>query len=137
MRDTTQYIEIKGRKFALNKFDPFFGNFIAFRLLSLQPKKGSDLPLENLIQSFMEGNYEEYEKFTKKVLRYCSEVLPSGEVPIINSENNIAITGLDAPLMMELFTREMIFNLEGFFGEDTEAQNQMEKREDSILTNKQ
>lgn len=132
MRETKKIIEIRGRKFILNKFDPFFGNFIAFKIFSLQSDSNKEFNLELLLKSFITGSYEEYENFTKRILKYCSEVLPAGEIPVINSEGNIAIMELDTPLMMELFTREMMFNIEGFFEGDPEALAQIEKESQSI-----
>lgn len=131
MREPKKVIEIRGRKFVLNKFDPFFGNFIALKLFSLQsPDK--EFNMELFMKGIISGSYEEYESFTKRILKYCSEVLASGEVPVINSEGNIAVIELDTPLMMELFTREMMFNIEGFFEGDPEALAQIEKENQSI-----
>lgn len=132
MRETKKIIEIRGRKFILNKFDPFFGNFIAFKIFSLQSDSNKEFNLELLLKSFITGSYEEYENFTKRILKYCSEILPAGDIPVINSEGNIAILELDTPLMMELFTREMMFNIEGFFEGDPEALAQIEKENQSI-----
>lgn len=131
MRETKKTIEIRGRKFILNKFDPFFGNYIALKLFSLQ-EEGKDFNFELFMKGFTSGSYEEYESFTKRILKYCSEILPAGETPVINSEGNIAIIELDTPMMMELFTREMMFNIEGFFENDPEAKAQIEKATESI-----
>ena len=120
IREDKKYIEMEGRKFSISKFDPFFGSFLAFKLFSLTGDKKLNLPL--ILQSLMGGKFEEFESLSKQVLKYASEKLPSGEVPIINEENNIAIVGLTAKMSMDLFIEIMIFNLSDFF-EDTPDQN--------------
>lgn len=129
-RETSQTIEIKGRKFILNKFDPFYGSYLAFKVFSMQGKK--DLNMSHILGCILGDNFEEFEKVTKQILKYCSEILPSGKVSLINSEGNIAVMDLTTDFTMELLSRELIFNLEGFFTEDQEAQNLMEHPKESI-----
>ena len=122
IREDKKYVEVEGRKFSISKFDPLFGSFLAFKLFSQSGKKQVSLPL--ILQGLMGGNFEEFENLSKQVLKYAAEKLPSGEVPVVNEEKNIAIVGLTAKMTMDLFIELMIFNLSDFF-EDTpeEAQN--------------
>ena len=114
-RETQKVIEVKGRKFILNKFDPFFGSYLAFKVFSLQGKGKESESLEVVLNTMMGKDFKTFESLIKKVLAYCSEVLPAGNTPIINSEGNIAIIGLNAPMVTSLFIQSVMFNLSDFF----------------------
>lgn len=111
-------IEIKGRKFVINKFDPFFGSYIAFKVLNLSQVEGSSS--DRIISAFstlMGKDLNEFETIQKKVLSYCNENLAAGEIPLINSEGNIAVINLTAPMAMSLFIQTIMFSLSDFFEE--------------------
>lgn len=111
-------IEIKGRKFTLNKFDPFFGSYMAFKVLNLgQVDESSSDRIISVFNTLMGKDLNEFETIQKKVLSYCSENLPAGEVPLINSEGNIAIINLTAPMAMSLFIQTIMFSMSDFFEE--------------------
>lgn len=118
IRETKKTIEVKGRKFILNKFDPFFGSYLAFKVFSLQGKGNESL--EVILNTMMGTDFKTFETLSKRVLKYCSELLPAGEVPVINNENNISITGLTSPMVTSLFIQSVMFNITDFFDEDPE-----------------
>lgn len=112
-RKTSKTLEIEGRKFVLNQFDPLFGSYFSFKMMAISNvhKLSPDMILSNLT-----GNsYEEFETNYKKILKYCSEILPSGKVPLINEEGNIAITNFAPALAIQLSLELIMFNLDGFF----------------------
>lgn len=118
IRETKKTVEVKGRKFILNKFDPFFGSYLSFKVFSLQGKGKESI--EVVLNTMMGTDYKNFETLSKRVLKYCSELLPAGEIPIINSEGNISITGLTAPMVTSLFIQSVMFNITDFFEEDPE-----------------
>lgn len=115
-RVTKKYINIKDRKFALNKFDPLYGSYMALKMMTASGNNGLDV--QSLISDLMGSSSEEFEKTQKGVLKYCSEVLPSGEVPLINEEGNIAVMGLTAPMAMSLFIQTIMFAISDFFEDE-------------------
>lgn len=127
IRITKKHIEIEGRKFVLNKFDPFFGSYMAFKVFS----QGTESGLENLISKLIGETPEEMEKLQKRVLTYCSEVLPIGEVPVINSEGNFAVPDVTAPMMMSLFFQSVMFSMTDFF-ESGALQDLMETQQPRV-----
>lgn len=125
-RITYKVIEIDNRKFRINKFDPLFGAYIASKfLVNRLDKFNPDKIVENLLQS---NNFEEFEAFQKRVLSYCEEILPNTKAKVINSEGNIGIINLTAPMVMSLFIQTIMFSFEDFFEEGVEVP-QMENQE--------
>ena len=125
-RITYKIIEINDRKFKINKFDPFFGAYIASKfLINRSDKIDLDKIIESLLQS---NNFDGFESFQKKVLSYCEEVLPNTNAKVINSEGNIGIINLTAPMVMSLFIQTIMFSFEDFFEEGVEVP-QMENQE--------
>ena len=43
VRETRKTLEVEGRQFVINKFDPLFGSFIAMKILSLPLPKIANL----------------------------------------------------------------------------------------------
>lgn len=112
-RNTKKTLEIGGRKFVLNQFDPLFGSYFSFKMLSIGniDKLSPDIILSNIAGD----SYETFENNYKKILKYCSEVLPAGEVPVINEEGNIAVVNFTPTLAIQLSLELIMFNLEDFF----------------------
>lgn len=122
-RITEKIFEEGGRKFIISKFDPLFGAYLSLQLFgSLSDSSSRDINIENLITKLMGDNYEEFLSKNKKVLSYCREELPSGKVPVINSEGNIAIIGMTGPLLIKLIMETLMFSLQDFFGSEGENQ---------------
>lgn len=123
-RITEKQIELEGRKFILRKFDPMFGSYISLKIF--QSSSGGDknkFDIENTLSKIMGEDFEHYVQLQNRILGYCSEILPAGKVPVINSEGNIAVIGLTAPMMLALSVSVILFSLEDFFDkEESEIQ---------------
>ena len=117
-RVLSKTMTVGGRTFIQHKFDPLFGSFMAYKVFS--SSKGGKEDLAKSLAALMGDSFEQYEKFIKSILKYCSESLPAGEVPVINSEGNIAIVDLTPDLIMELVLDNIFFNFEGFFEKSPE-----------------
>lgn len=112
-RKTSKTLEIEGRKFILHQFDPLFGSYFSFKMMAISNVR--KLSPEMILSNLTGNSYEEFETNYKKILKYCSEVLPSGKVPLINEEGNIAITDFTPALAIQLSLELIMFNLDGFF----------------------
>lgn len=130
IRETKKVIEIKGRKFVLHKYDPLFGSYLAFKVFSLQGKKSESL--EAILNTMMGKDFDSFKSLSEKVLKYCSESLPAGDTPLINSEGNIAVIALTAPMVTSLFIQSVMFNISDFF--DGDPQELMEAQQKVGLT---
>ena len=124
-RETQKTLEIKGRKFILNKYDPFFGSYLAFKVFSIQGNGKESL--DAVLNTMMGKDFKTFESLIKRVLSYCSECLPVGNTPLINSEGNIAVVELTAPMVTSLFIQSVMFNISDFF--DGDPQNLMQQPE--------
>ena len=112
-RKTSKTLEVGGRKFILNQFDPLFGSYFSFKMMAISNTR--KLSPEMILSNLTGNSYEEFEDNYKKLLKYCSEVLPSGKVPLINEEGNIAIADFTPALAIQLSLELIMFNLDGFF----------------------
>ena len=131
-RITEKEIELEGRKFILRKFDPMFGSYISLKIF--QSSSGGDknkFDIENTLSKIMGEDFDHYVQLQNKILGYCSEVLPAGKISIINSEGNIAVIGLTAPMMLALSVSVILFSLEDFF--DKEEQETLKNQNPESL----
>lgn len=116
IRTTEREIELEGRKFVLRKFDPMFGSYISLKVFQTTEDGKGKINVENTLVKIMGEDFAHYSQLQGKILSYCSEILPAGKIPVINSEGNIAIIGLTAPMMLALSVAVIMFSLEDFFG---------------------
>lgn len=114
IRETEKKVNIEGREFIIHKFDPLFGSYIGFKLFSLSEGK-SKVDVAKFLSKFMDSDYETFANLNKKILKYCSEVLAAGTVPVINSEGNIAVIGLNSSMITNLLIECISFNIMDFF----------------------
>lgn len=114
-RVTEKELEIEGRKFVLKKFDPMFGSYISLKVFQTDNEGKGKINVENALTKIMGEDFAHYAQLQGKILGYCSEVLPAGRIPVINSEGNIAIIGLTAPMTLALSVAVIMFSLEDFF----------------------
>lgn len=120
VRETRKIIEIEGRAFIINKFDPLFGSFIAMKVFKSSAKGGKS-SIDQMMNSLISENQEEFIKLQSKILSYCQEKLPAGPTAVINLEGNIAINNFTAPMAMNLFMQTLMFSLEDFFDQGEPA----------------
>lgn len=116
-RTTEREIEIEGRKFILKKFDPMFGSYISLQVFKTTGETNK-INVEDALNKIMGNDFAHYVQLQSKILSYCSEVLPAGKIPVINSEGNIAVIGLTAPMMLALSVSVIMFSLEDFFDKE-------------------
>lgn len=114
-RISNKIVDIKGRKFIINKFDPMFGAWMAAKVLGMSSPKGIDI--SKVIKELMGSNFDEFKTLQAQVLKYVNEELPGGITPVINSEGNIAVMGITASDLLSLFVQTLMFSLSDFFEE--------------------
>lgn len=113
-RITTKKIEIKGREFVLEKFDPFFGVYIATTFLGADHKNG----MEGIIKSLLSKPKDEFIQLQKDILSYCYEMLPSGRVRVVDENGNIAIQDMSSSLTLSLVVQSLMFSITDFFDQE-------------------
>lgn len=129
-RITEREIELEGRKFVLKKFDPLFGSYISLKVFNTtEDSKGGKINIEGALTKIMGEDYEHYVQLQTRILGYCSEVLPAGKIPVVNSEGNIAIIGMTAPMTLALSVSVIMFSLEDFFDKGEQEALEKETRE--------
>lgn len=122
VRETRKIIDIEGRQFVINKFDPLFGSFIAMKVFKSTATGSGKSNIHEMLNSLISENQEEFIKLQTKILSYCQEKLPSGLVSVVNPEGNIALNNFTAPMAMNLFMQTLMFSLEDFFDQGELAQ---------------
>lgn len=114
-RKTTKQIEVNRRKFILNKFTPYFGVYLAVQTFG--SFAGKENKLAAISEALLSKPQEEFIKLQQDVLKYCSEILPGGKIPVVNEEGNFAVENMDAPLALNLFVQTLFFSMSDFFTE--------------------
>lgn len=122
VRETRKTIEVEGRQFVINKFDPLFGSFIAMKIFKSTATKNSQSSIEEMLNSLISENQEDFIKLQTQILSYCQEKLPAGLTSVVNPEGNIALNNFTAPMAMNLFMQTLMFSLEDFFDQGEPAQ---------------
>lgn len=131
VRETRKIIDIEGRQFVINKFDPLFGSFIAMKVFKSTATNSGKSNIHEMLNSLISENQEEFIKLQTKILSYCQEKLQSGLVSVVNPEGNIALNNFTAPMAMNLFMQTLMFSLEDFFD-----QGELAQMEETPLTEK-
>lgn len=129
-------VEINGRTFRIRKFDARTGSFMLIKITGLlaplfknmdlskfkDVKNVSEIKLDALnIPGLMSGlgnlSEEDFEYVQGKCLQVCSEVLPAGLTPVLNSNGTFGVTGIedDTMTVLALTAHTLIFNVKGFF----------------------
>lgn len=129
-------VEINGRTFRIRKFDARTGSFMLLKITGLlaplfknldlsklkEAKDASEVKLEALnIPGLMSelGNLSEkdFEYVQGKCLQVCSELLPAGPTPVLNSNGTFGVAGIedDTMTVLALTAHTLIFNVKGFF----------------------
>lgn len=125
VRETKKVVQIEGRQFVINKFDPLFGSFIAMKVFKSTATRNGKSNIHEMMNALISENQEEFIKLQTKILSYCQEKLPAGLTPVVNLENNIAVNNFTTPMAMNLFMQTLMFSLEDFF--DQGSLDQMEE----------
>lgn len=115
-RTTTKKVEIKGRQFVLEKFDPFFGVYLA--TIFIGEIAGKNKGMESLIRALMSKPKNEFIQLQKDILQYCYEILPVGRVQVVNEEGNFAIQDVSSALTISLLIQSLMFSMTDFFDQE-------------------
>lgn len=129
IRSTEREIELEGRKFVLRKFDPLFGSYISLKVFNAADESKNKFNVEDALTKIMGEDYAHYVQLQTKILGYCSEVLPAGKIPVVNSEGNIAVMDMTAPMTLALSVSVIMFSLEDFFDKGEQENLEKETRE--------
>lgn len=125
-------IEVKERKFRLNKMDARTGSYMLFKLMKiltpifknikLDDNKEfnlDDINLTELISSIFDLPENEFRYIQDNCLQVAEEVLPAGPAKVLDKYGNYGVMNIefDTGLLMVLTVHSLIFNVSGFFGE--------------------
>lgn len=126
-RETTKRLEIKGRDFVLEKFDPLFGVYLATTFLGADHKNG----MEGIIKSLLSKPKNEFIQLEKDILSYCYEILPSGRVKLIDDGGNFAVQDMTSALVLSIVVQSLMFSLTDFFDQEV-MKNLMSQAEQTL-----
>jgi hypothetical protein len=126
-------IEIKGRKFRIQKFDARTGSYMVVKLMGIigpmvknidvkavmKAKKVEDVDV-NLTEAFsgISGlSEEDFSYVQDRCLGVCYEMLPAGLAAVLMPDGSYGVTGIDTDVttVMALTVHALIFNVSGFF----------------------
>ena len=124
-------IEIKGRKFQINKMDALESLAILKELLTrampfdltsifgdeINKLIGSSSSVASVMNSKKDMSIDEFILFQRRLLKYAYEILPSGPVQVMNQYGEFGIIDADKDLTMvlKLLIEIVRFNYESFF----------------------
>lgn len=123
-------IEIKERKFKLNKMDARTGSYMLFKvtgILGPMFKKMSLEDLENLtldklnigdiIDSLCSLSEKDFKYIQDNCLKVVEEILPAGPAKILDKNGSFGVLDIefDTGLIMALTVQSLVFNVMGFF----------------------
>lgn len=126
-RKTTRDIEIQGRTFQINKMDAMTAMYTAMSVATkglgiMAPLMRNMAPsIANKIAPGLQlMSKGEFFMLQQDLLSVCSEVLPSGAVPVFNETGKIALVDFEtnAQLVLLLTVNSLIWNLADFFDEN-------------------
>lgn len=134
-RELIYDLEINGttRTFKIKKFDALTGSYLLYSLINkmlpaflesgvvdeVRSQTGGEPNLANLGSAISGAEMSEadFRKLQMTCLRACSEVLPAGEVPVIDSRGYFGVADLenDVAAVIGLTIQALTFNVKGFF----------------------
>lgn len=141
-REIRQKVEINDRTFIIEKMDALESIAILKEILT------KTLPLD-LLSTFGDSvsnivgridfpkqdmNIDEFIRLQKRILKYVFESLPSGMVPVIDSNNNYAVNDFEKNLNLavSLLFKAIRFNYESFFIEKLQEMGLLEKIQETF-----
>lgn len=123
-RKTNDTIEIDGRTFMLEAFDPLLGNYILVKLLTFTLPFGLSGAVGEKLNSDEIKNSQnptlsknDFMELQKDILSCCYEILPSGKTKIINENGSYGIINPTMKIFFQLIIASLAFNFSDFFGE--------------------
>lgn len=125
-RKTTRDVEIQGRTFQIKKMDAMTAIYTAMFVTTkglgiMAPLMRTMAPsiANNIAPGLQLMSKGEFFMLQQDLLSVCSEVLPSGSVPVFGETGKIALTDFEtnAQLVLLLTVNSLIWNLADFFDE--------------------
>lgn len=126
MNERTKRITIKERTFILNKMPAAKGFSILAEIVTRVIPPGvfsqslsNILPVSMLNAPRNQMSIEEMEQLQVKIIRYVSEELQSGPVPLVDSQGNFQVEDIEYDMMLfgELLVKMIMFQYTDFFTE--------------------
>lgn len=117
-RETSKIFEFGDRTWHIGKFNAWVGSYIAYKLMAealpMGIGKQAGVPTP---KGSKQMNRADFTELQKDCLGVCSEQLPGGLVPVLNSEGNFAVVGLehDTKTVLALTIQALVFNVADFF----------------------
>lgn len=141
-REIRQKVEINDRTFIIEKMDALESIAVLKEILT------KTLPLD-LLSTFGDSvsnivgridfpkqdmSIDEFIRLQKRILKYVFESLPSGMVPVIDSNNNYAVNDFEKNLNLavSLLFKAIRFNYESFFIETLQKMGLLEKIQETF-----
>lgn len=141
-REIRQKVEIDNRTFIIEKMDALESIAVLKEILT------KTLPLD-LLSTFGDSvsslvgridspkkdmSIDEFIRLQKRILKYVFESLPSGMIPIIDSNNNYAVDDFEKnlDLAVSLLFKSVRFNYESFFLEKLQKMGLLEKIQETF-----
>lgn len=126
-------IEIKNRKFRLNKMDARTGSYMLYKFMKiitpifqnikldsiddLEDINPEELNLTELISSIFDLPEDEFRYIQDNCLQVIDEILPAGPASVLDKYGNFGVMDIefDTNLVMNLTVQSLLFNVSGFF----------------------
>jgi len=139
MNSRVKEVEIAGRQFKIRKFEARTGLYVLVKVLGIFIPMIEGLDMNKLISAkapespqaidfsgidftktfsgLLNLPEKEFNEIQNKCLSVCFEVLPGGDIPILNENLTFGVIGLedDAATVMLLTAHSLLFNVTSFF----------------------
>jgi hypothetical protein len=126
MRETFKDVDVRGRKFRINKFDALTGSYVIYTVLTQVLPMGMGKKVAGLEESsnLPAMTKEKFRELQMDCLRVCSEIKPAGNsivpVPVLMADGRWGIEDLenDSTMVMALTIQALGYNVQSFFEGD-------------------
>lgn len=126
-------IEVKDRKFRLNKMDARTGSYMLYKFMkiitpifknikldnrdNLEDISLEELNLTELMSSIFDLPESEFRYIQDNCLQAIEEILPAGPAKVLDNYGNFGVIDIefDTGLVMQLTVQSLMFNVSGFF----------------------
>lgn len=131
VRETEKIFEVNDRKFTIKMMEPLYGiailkelltRSLPIDLLGMIDSTGQSSKLQGLVSSSSSAGVkpmgiDEFVEFQRRILSYAYEILPSGEVQVIDKFGNYKVMNLenDMALVLRLLVEILKVNYLSFF----------------------
>lgn len=118
-RETQKLVEIDGREFIINMFDPMLGNYILLQVVNFILPFGISSELDEFLGSAGEDrkpmSKNEFMDLQKDILMSINERLIQDNPPVIRPNGTYGIEDVSMKLIIRLIIESLTFNFSDFF----------------------